>query len=267
MSMTIQQVIDKILAYHPELSAPQTCDGVKCGDPSQEVTAIAVSCAPTYDVIRRAAEAGCNFLLCHEPSFYSHEDTTDWLEDDPVYEEKRQFLDAHKMVIFRDHDHLHAHTPDGIYTGVMKELGWEPYRADTGRRPMLYHLPPMDVSELAAFLKEKLCMEKVRVIGKTSGTVSKVAYIGGGNLSFDNTNTRLMMDGTEVMIAGELIDWTVTSYVRDAAVMGHQKTIIQLGHFNSEELGMKYAESWLRPLVDPEIPIHWIRAGEPYHYL
>ena len=30
---------------------------------------------------------------------------------------------------------------------------------------------------------------------------------------------------------------------------------------------MKYAESWLRPLVDPEIPIHWIRAGEPYHYL
>ncbi len=267
MAMTINDLIDRILAYHPELTAPKTCDGVKFGDPSQPLKGVAVSCAPTYDVIRRAAEAGCNFLLCHEPTFFSHEDTTDWLENDPVYEEKIRFLKEHQMVIFRDHDHLHAHTPDGIYTGVMKELGWEKYRDDTGRRPMLYRLPSMDVSELAAFLKEKLCLQKVRVIGKTSGAISKVAYIGGGNLSFDNTNTQLMMGETEVMIAGELIDWTVMSYVRDAAVMGMQKTIIQLGHFNSEELGMKYAESWVRPFVEPEIPVCWIRAGEPYSYL
>ena len=46
--MTIQDVIDKILAYHPAIDNPQTCDGVKCGDPSQPVTAVAVSCAPTY---------------------------------------------------------------------------------------------------------------------------------------------------------------------------------------------------------------------------
>ena len=46
-----------------------------------------------------------------------------------------------------------------------------------------------------------------------------------------------MMGETEVMIAGELIDWTVMSYVRDAAAMGMQKTIIQLGHFNKRGTG------------------------------
>ena len=86
--MTIQDVIDKILAYHPAIDNPQTCDGVKCGDPSQPVTAVAVSCAPTYEVVKKAAALGCNLLVCHEPTFYSHADTTGWLEGDPVYQEK-----------------------------------------------------------------------------------------------------------------------------------------------------------------------------------
>ena len=264
--MTIQDVIDKILAYHPAIDNPQTCDGVKCGDPSQPVTAVAVSCAPTYEVVGQAAALGCNLLVCHEPTFYSHADTTGWLEEDPVYREKMRVINESGLVIFRDHDHLHAHDPDGIYFGVMKELGWEPYRADSGRRPMFYTLPETTVGALAAFLKEKLEMCSVRVIGKPDGKVTKAAYIGGGNLSFDDANTKMMMGETEVMIAGELIDWTVMSYVRDAAAMGMQKTILQLGHFNSEELGMKYAACWLPPLI-PGVKVHWIRAGEPYRYL
>ncbi len=265
--MTIQQMIDKIIAYHPDLGDRETCDAVKCGDPSAELKGIAVSCAPTWQVLCQAVEVGCNLLVCHEPLFYSHLDKTDWLEGDPVYQQKRKLIEENGLVVFRDHDHLHAHNPDGIYTGVMKELGWEVYRADEGRRPMFYRLPEMDVSELAAFLKEKLEMKTVRVIGQTEGKISRVAYIGGGNLSFDDTNTKMMMGETEVMIAGELIDWTVMSYVRDAAAMGKQKTIIQLGHFNSEELGMKYAAVWLKQLAGEEMPVRWIRAGEPYRYL
>ena len=264
--MTIQQVIDRILAYHPPIDDPKTCDCFKCGDPSQPVRAVAVSCAPTYAVVRQAAALGCNLLVCHEPALYSHFDTTDWLAGDPTYEEKMRVIRESGLAIYRDHDHLHAHDPDGIYYGVMQELGWEPYRADTGRRPMFYRLPETTVGALAAFLKEKLQLNAVRAIGRTEGSISRVAYVGGGNLSFDDTNTKMMMGETEVMIAGELIDWTVMSYVRDAAAMGRQKTILQLGHFNSEELGMKYAARWLPPLI-PGVPVHWIRAGEPYAYL
>ena len=52
--MTIQQMIDKIIAYHPDLGDRETCDAVKCGDPSAELKGIAVSCAPTWQVLCQA---------------------------------------------------------------------------------------------------------------------------------------------------------------------------------------------------------------------
>lgn len=271
--MKIREALDRLRACHAEagdyaaIDPAKTCDGIKFGDPDRELTGIAVTCAPTYEVIKQAAALSCNLIICHEPTFYSHADTTDWMEDNPVYQVKARQLSEQGIVVYRDHDALHAHNPDGIYTGVMKELGWEPYRADTGRRPMLYELPPRPVSQLADELKDALGMRTVRLIGCTGGVVSKVAYIGGGNLSLDDTNTKRMMGETEVMIAGELIDWTVMSFVHDAATMGQQKTIIQLGHFNSEALGMKYTAKRLEKLLGGEAPVHWIPTGDPYRYL
>lgn len=271
--MKISEALEKLRAYHAvagdydHIDPAKTCDGIKFGDPEQELTGIAVTCAPTYEVIKQAAALSCNLLICHEPTFYNHPDATDWMENNPVYQVKTRQLSEQNMVVYRDHDALHAHHPDGIYTGVMKELGWEQYRADEGRRPMLYNLPPMTIPQLADELKDQLGMRTVRIIGCTDGIVSKVAYVGGGNMSIDDANTKMMMDETEVMIAGELIDWTVMSFVHDAATMGQQKTIIQLGHFNSEALGMKYAAKWIGELMGETVPVHWIPTGEPYRYL
>ena len=81
--MTIQQVIDKIIAYHPPLGEREatTCDTVKFGDTSIPCTGIATAIYPSPDIIRAAAKAGCNLLVVHEPSFYSHMDPLDWLAD------------------------------------------------------------------------------------------------------------------------------------------------------------------------------------------
>ena len=273
INMKISEALEKLRAYHADagdydhINPETTCDGIKFGDPEQELTGIAVTCAPVYDVLKQAEALSCNLIICHEPLFYNHPDDTSWMQDSPVYQVKVRHLSEHDIVVYRDHDAIHAHNPDCIYTGVMKELGWEPYRADEGRRPMLFNLPPMTIHQLADELKDALGMRTVRVIGCTEGIVSKVAYIGGGNLSIDNTNTKMMMGETEVMIAGELIDWTVMSFVHDAAAMGQQKTIIQLGHFNSEALGMKHAAKWIADMMDGSVPVHWIPSGEPYNYL
>ena len=56
--MTIQQMIDKIIAYHPDLGERETCDSIKCGDPSAPLAGIAVCCAPTYPVLQQAVKAG-----------------------------------------------------------------------------------------------------------------------------------------------------------------------------------------------------------------
>ena len=65
--MTIQQVIDAILAYHPGLSQDKpTCDGFKCGNPSDECRGIVTTCAASMKVIRKAIELGANLILVHE---------------------------------------------------------------------------------------------------------------------------------------------------------------------------------------------------------
>ena len=43
----------------------------------------------------------------------------------------------------------------------------------------------------------------------------------------------------DVILPGEVIDWTTLSYVRDAMDLGMNKAVINIGHFNWEELGMK----------------------------
>ena len=76
----------------------------------------------------------CNFLYVHEPTSYLTPDLAGWKADFKcdVYDEKIKLAEDHGIVIYRDHDHTHAHRPDGIFTGVLKYMGWSKYIDETG---------------------------------------------------------------------------------------------------------------------------------------
>lgn len=267
--MTVQQVIDAILAYHPNIGEREatTCDTLKSGDPNTEVKGIVTAIAPTVDVIRKTIELGYNMIIVHEPTFYSHMDQTDWLEDKiDVYEEKKKLLDDHGIAIWRDHDHLHANHPDGIYTGFLRRTGWEKYLLVDPDKPNRFQIPETTVRELAKFLKEKLNLNAIRVIGNLDGKCSKVA-IAGHLLPGQGKAAIELLDEYDVIIPGELIDWEVTCYARDAAQLGKNKAIINTGHINREEPGMEYMSVWLKDLIDPSIPIQFVPAGDLFNYV
>ena len=50
---------------------------------------IATTVMATFDVIQRAAAAGKNLVITHEPTFYSHEDKVEDLANDPVFKAKQ----------------------------------------------------------------------------------------------------------------------------------------------------------------------------------
>ena len=59
--MTNREVVEKILAYHPQFPAEYAgCDDWKCGDPDAECTGIVTALAPTVNVIRKAIELGAS---------------------------------------------------------------------------------------------------------------------------------------------------------------------------------------------------------------
>ena len=264
--MKIQEVIDRILAYHPELPADRpTCDGFKSGDPQAECTGIVTSVQASVDVIRKTAAAGANLLIVHEPTFYSHMDPTDWLEGDEVYEQKRALLDQFGIAVWRDHDHIHAHDPDGIMTGFAAEMGWSEYMEEYRGFRSVFVLPQTTPREICRQMKEKLGLNAVRVIGNLDAPVTRTAIVGH---IFDEreVTSRIRQENIEVGIALDVMDWTTNSYIRDAGQLGLNRALVLAGHMNTEELGMKWAVNWIRKLV-PELPVSFIPANDIYQYV
>lgn len=283
--MKVSEVIDKILEYHPSLPEDYDgCDGYKSGDPEAECTGIASALVPTIDVIKKAAELGCNLLYVHEPSYYSTSDYPDWRAgfENKVYEEKRKLLEETGIVIFRDHDHTHAHRPDGIFTGVIKYLGWEDYQIKQEGMNMYFEFPDMTVDKMNQLLMDKLSLNGIRYIGTPESKINRVAMVGHllPNIFVHQPTTGegfcpeyateviklLEQEDVEAIIPGEVIDWTVISYIRDAVQLGKTKAVFNVGHFNIEELGMKYAADWIPELIDPKISVHYIPTGDIYSF-
>jgi hypothetical protein len=92
----------------------------------------------TFDVLRRAAAAGKNLVITHEPTFYNDRDLVADLESDPVYLSKQRFIAEHDLVVWRFHDHAHAMRPDPLVAGSARALGWTPYASPT--EPRIYVL-------------------------------------------------------------------------------------------------------------------------------
>ena len=127
-ALTARQVIERIQKNVGVPWRAQTVDTFKAGNPDTPVRGIATTVMATFDVLQRAARSGRNLVITHEPTFYNHEDKTEDLVNDPVFKAKQEFIEKNSMVVFRFHDHWHAHRPDGIMTGMLEALGWEKYQ-------------------------------------------------------------------------------------------------------------------------------------------
>jgi len=68
------------------------------------------------------------------------------------------------------------------------------------------------------------------------------------------------------LICGDITEWTISAYVRDAAALGMNKGMLVLGHERSEEMGMKHLGKWMKDITG-DIEIQFIDAGEPFLYL
>ena len=255
---TIQSVIDLALSATPYDPSRDTVDTVKTGDPSQPLKGIVTTFLASYEVVERAAEAGANLIITHEPTFYNHLDETDWLQGDPVYQAKRSLIDEHNIVIWRFHDYWHAHQPDGLMVGVMRALGWEDY-VDTDS-PYLYTLPSLTLADLIDHLKRRLGLAQVRVVGASDTTCRRVSLLvgsPGGRWQIP----ALGQPDVDVLICGEINEWEISEYVRDAIHQGASKALVVIGHEPSEEAGMAYLAEWLRERV-PGVPVTHIPTGD-----
>ena len=270
--MTIQQVIGTILEDSTgELRISPTCDQFMIGNPDEEVKGIVTTFMATAEVIRQAAALGANFIITHEPTWFTGRDVPDWCAQDSVYLAKKQLLVETGISVWRYHDHMHAAEGDRIYRGMQKILGWESYVVPEQQSPWAYDLPTCTLAELAADLKDKLHIPVLQVIGRPDMTVRRVLFlVGGGSLGLgveEMPMQAMEQMQADVMLCGDITEWTTCAYVRDAVQLGLSKALIKLGHERSEEGGMEYMAQWLPDLIGHICPVHFVDSGEPFQYL
>lgn len=282
------EVIERILKYHPSVERYQGCDGYKAGDPQEECRGIVTALVPTIEVIKKTADMGASLLIVHEPTSHMTPDYPEWRADfaNTVYEEKRKLLEENHITVWRDHDHMHLHRPDGIFAGVIKYLEWESCRKDSACELPFYYLfefPELTVKEMQQMLIRKLGLNGLRYVGNPDSRVRRAAIVahlfpgaagpeGEDERGFyHDYSTELIRemereDGPDVIIPGEMIEWNVVSYIRDAVQLGRNKACFPVGHFNLEELGMRYAADWIGEITEGKVPVRYVPSGDMYHF-
>ncbi|GAA4465998.1 hypothetical protein GCM10023189_47490 [Nibrella saemangeumensis] len=256
--LTVGQVIDRIKANVGIPWREQTVDNLIAGSLEQPVTGIATTMMATLDALKRASAGGMNLIITHEPTFFTHQDRTEPFLQDPIYQHKRDFIAKQGISVFHFHDHWHGRRPDGIATGMIRELGWEQY-ADP-QQPKLFTFPETTLARLAQGIESKLKIRTMRVLGDPNMPVRRVLASWG--------NVGLMhgipyVEQADVIILGETHEWELVEYIQDANAAGRKKALIILGHLVSEQAGMKYCAEWLKGFIQ-EVPIGFVAAAEPF---
>ncbi len=300
--MKIIEVIDKIRHFHGWLDYSRF-DKVLYGDAEQECTGVATTCCATVEAIRKAAAKGCNLLVCHEDLFFNSFDDPILVEGVALVELKKKVLEETGVVVWRDHDHMHGNPnrpfggpggpggpgkpgakpdfkripfkneprekTDYIFYGIMKVLGWEDYVVDDIKKPLLYEIPETDVPSLCRYMMEKFNLNGVRIVGKKDAKVRRVFFAEHVNDRNDEALYQRMDElNADVFIPLEIVDWTLSEYIRDAVSLGENKAILEMGHFNFEEPGMRWmAEDWLPKLLENELPVCFVQSGDSFDYI
>ncbi len=261
MPLTVQDVLDRMKQH---IGGPWRegggVDRIIVGSAEAPVTGVATTMMGTFDAMKDAAEAGLNFVITHEPTYWSHPDTLTELMDDPLYKTKTDYMRAHNMVCYHMHDHWHALRPvDGINYGMQQQMGWTEYMDASNQH--MFTLPQTTLLELARDLERKLGDRTLRVVGDPALPVRRVSVSWGNTNEFQGVAP--LDSGADVLVAGEAQDWDVVEYVQDLVSSGQKKALILLGHVKSEQWGMKYCAEWLKGFVT-EVPVKFVEIVEPY---
>ncbi len=233
-----------------------TVDTCKAGDLSRNVQKLAVCFIATPRVIKQAAAWGADMILTHEPTFYTNDDTAD---TDAVTLVKQQLIAEHNIVICRFHDGMHTAFPDPIAEGLVKQASLSGEMCDS----VHFRLEEsMTARELATLLKVRCGLSHVRLIGAPTQPISMLGlYLGAPD------GNRVMADlksgQSDCIVIGEVCEWSIGEYVRDAAQLGFARSMIILGHVGAERDGMRLLADRVSVMF-PSVETQYFESEEIY---
>ncbi len=243
---TVGQIMDLFIQEVPGGLIPNTVDTLHAGDRDMKVTGIVTTMFATIEVIKKAIDLRANFIIAHEPTYYTHTGKADWLEALEVYKYKSELLKKNNIAIWRNHDHIHRHFPDGVKSGVISRLGWDKYFDATNNQVVI--IPEMSLNRLIEHIKQKLGIPTLRYMGDLSQPCRRILFNPGFNTG-SIVIPAIEREKPDVVLGGEFHEWEAPEYVRDMMLSGKKIAMVIMGHADSEEPGSEYLVQWLKEKV------------------
>ena len=282
--MLVKDVIQSVKDYCKgswngiKIEESNTRDKILFGDPNVECTGIVTTIYASVDVIKKAHELGANLIIAHEALLWNHGDHNDWLEEsqNKTYLQKKKLMEDYGIVVWRFHDYIHSGIKygdgyiDGIFYGLAQELGWQnAVCKEELDSAVYYECEQTSAREIGKKLIETFNLKGLKCIGNLDAKVNKILVCGhvmeGGNSN--DLIKKIDKEDINLLLPLELIDYTLSEYVKDSAQLGMDRCILAPGHFNIEEPGMKYMEKWLDKALPEKIPFKYVQAGDMYEFI
>lgn len=291
MAITAEAVVDQIKKKFGPGWMPTPVDDFIAGNPNVEVTGIVTTYAPTLDVLHKAVASNKNLIISRESPYWSRTNAwgggtqfqglpSNWTngqnferqeagapETDPTFIAKRDYINAHNLVVYRFFANWNAQPVDYQLKGLAKALDWEKHYKPSGGVPWghnngFFEIPPATLKETARNMKKTLGSKSIRVGGDPNTVVHKAA-LSHGMYWLRDLQTLYAEPGVDLVIVGEPY-WEneLSLYSFDVADSGQKKGYIVLGQEVSEEPGSKEMALWIKDCVT-EVPVEHISAGEP----
>ena len=150
---------------------------------------------------------------------------------------------------------------------MQKLFEWTPTDRACGSDRLIFGYENKEISRAAVYeiktdIEEKLGLRNVRVVGDKNNVCKTVSMPVGAYLP-ESIIAELNCPSVDMVITGEITEYSVCEYVRDVAASGEKKTLLLLGHMGSEKSGMEYICEYLQDTVN-DVEFRYIECKEVY---
>lgn len=244
-------------------------DRVIVGDPETVVRGIAVMWTPTWDALRESLAAGCNVVVAHEPTFFSHLDLEAFEGEKSGLSEaalkamggtrdaKKKWIEDNGMVVIRCHDVLDL-MPGGVADSLAKKLGFA--EADVLVNEPYYRVvkvePAMKAEDLARRMAKAFGEIGQPGVAFYGDPEKKVERLGLGT-GYACEPWRFVELGAEMALTidDRIKTWVETEWADDAGF-----PLVVIHHGTSEEWGVHTLHRILKERFS-EMPVKLIVQG------
>jgi len=217
-------------------------EGLCAGDPGTAVTGVAVSFAPSVEVLRRAREGGCNVVLADAHPFFHYDAYWSRLpgvfatvEASEAVAAKRALIEQGGLAVLRLRTAWNAANPGAAAAALARALRLSP-RGDAEQPYVTCDVSGRLAGELISDVETILKASALRVVGSPRTRVRRVA-VAPGLVTTERLGEILQDPTIDVVIGGEVIEWHAGPYMQDVIASGRRATLILTGFAASLEPG------------------------------